>query len=146
VNTTNQPTIDEREWEAQECGMRAAAGAGPDSMDPAAATYRVVAEALATLPRSEPPADFAACVARQVALSDAGLERPLSRILLVVFVMALAVVGILFGQPAWQLLREALDSDALGWLLAGASCLALSWMGGRAVEFSSHAGGPGRHA
>jgi hypothetical protein len=142
VNTTNQPTIDEREWEAQECGMRAAAGDGPDSMDPAAATYRVVAEALATLPRREPPADFAAGVAKQIARSDAGLERPLSRILLVVFVMALAIVGVLFGEPAWQLLRQALDGDALGWLLAGTGCLALSWMGGRAVEFSSPAGGP----
>jgi len=143
MNTTNQPIIDECEWEAQERGMRAAAGDGPDGMDPAAATYRVVAEALATLPRSEPPADFAAGVSRQIARSDAGLERPLSRILLVVFVMALALVGVLFGEPAWQLLRQALGGDAQGWLLAGMGCLALSWLGGRAIEFSSQASRPG---
>ena len=98
MNTRDKHAIDESEWEAQERGMRAALGRDTDGLpDEAVATYRAVAEALMSAPRSEPPDDFAADVVERVARHDAGSERLLSRILLFVFLAASAMAGALMS-------------------------------------------------
>jgi hypothetical protein len=146
MSKVDESGIDETEWAAQERGMRAAPAADAGGLDPAAGTYRIVAEALASMPRSHPPADFAADVLQRVVHSEAGLERPLSRVLLAVFLMVSAGVAVLYAGPAWLLLQQALDSDALGWVLAGMGCLALSWTGNRALGFPSPSNEPGHLA
>lgn len=140
MKKTDKPRMDDVEWEAQERGMRAASGTDAEGLPPMAARYRAVAEALASMPRSEPPADFAAGVVRRLARRDAGLERALSRILLAVFVVVAAILGLGYGEQFWQLLRQALGSAALGWVLASLGCLSLSWMGHRVIGYSSPAG------
>ena len=129
MKETDKPRVDEAEWAAQERGMRAAADANSHGLTGNEAAYRAVAEALASMPRSEPPTDFAAGVMQSLAQRDAGLERALSRALLALFVMVAATIGVVYGQPFWQLLGQALGSDALGWVMASIGCLSLSWMG-----------------
>lgn len=135
MKETNKPRIDEAEWAAQERGMRASADAHGLTGNEAA--YRAVAEALASMPRSEPPADFAAGVVSQLARREAGLERHLPRILLVAFVGVATVLGVLNFEPGLQLLHQAFSDEALGWVVLGLGCVALSWAGHRAVEMSS---------
>ncbi|MGH8078812.1 MAG: hypothetical protein ACREPE_16045 [Lysobacter sp.] len=129
MNMTREPPIDEREWQAQERGMRAAHGDDTDVADFRTAHYRVVAQALRSTPRSQPPADFASSVARlAVTRSDAGLERTLSQILLVVFAISSLMVIALYGGRWWQSIHQAVGDDTLAWLLAGMGCLILSWL------------------
>ena len=137
MKETDKPRIDEAEWAAQERGMRAAAGADAHDLSGTEAAYRDVAEALASMPRSEPPADFAASVVGQLARREAGLERHLPRILLAGFVGVAAVLGAVNFEPGLQLLQQALSGDALDWVVLGLGCVALSWTGHRAREISS---------
>jgi hypothetical protein len=146
MNTTDKHGIDDAEWAAQERGMRAAPDADASGLDAIAATYRVVAEALASMPRSQPPPDFVAEVAKRAARRESGLERPLSRVLLALFLAVSAGMLVLYAEPAWRGLREALGSEALGWVLAGVGCLALSWTGNRAVGYGYHGGQGARPA
>ncbi|MBN6152173.1 hypothetical protein JR065_17660 [Xanthomonas sp. AmX2] len=146
MNMTDKRLDDETEWEAQERGRRAARGREAGGMDAADADYRIVAQALASAPLAGPPADFAAGVAERVARHDAGIERAMSRILLAVFAIALLGVGVRYGAQGWQPLRYALGEVSLGWLLAGAGCVILSWTGRRLFELAGHARGPGRVA
>lgn len=143
MSMTDKSLIDENEWKAQERGLRAALGRDAGGLDAAAMSYRVVSEALMSTPRSGPPDDFAAGVVKRVARHDAGLERFLSRILLVVFLVASAIVGVQYGEQWWQALHRTLSGDALGWVLAAMGCVTLSWMGNRLHELAGHAGDPG---
>jgi hypothetical protein len=129
--------MDEAEWAAQERGMRAASGADAHGLSGTEASYRAVAEALASMPRSEPPADFAAGVVQRLARREAGLERPLSRILLAAFVLVAAILAVVHFEAGWQLLRQAFSDDALDWGVLGLGCVALSWVGHRVLEMSS---------
>ncbi|KAF1691458.1 hypothetical protein [Pseudoxanthomonas koreensis] len=141
MNTRNKPQVDPGEWEAQERGMRTARARDADArLDEAAADYRIVAEALVSAPRSEPPAGFATAVAKHVARHEAGLERLLWRSLLVVFVVASAAMGAQYGAQWLQALQGILDGDALGWALAAVGCMALSWIGSRLFEPGHPAG------
>lgn len=130
MSATGEPRIEQDEWEAQERGMRMAPGR-EEGLDPAAAKYRLVAEALRTMPRSGPPEDLAADIVKRVARREAGLERLLSRMLLVIFLIATVIVGVRYGETWWEAVRRALSGDALAWLLAGVGCMALSWLGSR---------------
>lgn len=132
MSMTKEPSIDEREWQAQERGMRAAQGDDADTADFPTAPYRVVAQALRSTPCSQPPVDFASSVARLAASrSDAGIERMLSQMLLAVFaISALVVVGLYAGRW-WQSVHQAFGDDTLAWLLAGTGCLVVSWMFGQ---------------
>lgn len=132
MSMTREPPIDEREWQAQERGMRAAPGDDTDVADSRTVHYRVVAQALRSTPCSQPPADFASSVAR-LALThgDAGLERTLSKILLVVFAVSSLVVVALYGGRWWQSVHQAVGDNALAWLLVGMVCLVLSWVFGQ---------------
>ncbi len=144
MNTTDEPLIAPGEWEAQERGMRAASGRDAGGMDRAAANYRVVAGAVMSVPRSGPPQDFAADVVKRVARHEAGLERLLSRMLLVAFLIACVIVGVHYGEPWWRALHQAFHGDALGWVLAGMGCVAVSWLG-RVLELAGHARPPRAH-
>lgn len=138
MSMTREPPIDEREWQAQERGMRAARGQASAETDTSntagtadmpTAHYRAVAHALRTAPGSEPPIDFAISVAGLATpRSDAGLERTLSRILLAVFAVSSLVVLALYAPRGWQSVRQAFDGDGLAWLLAGIGCLLVSWV------------------
>lgn len=141
---TREPSIDEIEWQAQECGMHAAhdddAGMAQACMtDDRTVRYRAVAQALRSAPCSRPPADFAGSIARlAIARSDAGLERALSRILAVVFALSSLVAVALYGGRWWQAVHQAFGGDALAWLLTGMGCLVVSWMFGELRSIRSH--------
>lgn len=135
MSPTPEPPIDEREWQAQERGMRTADGDDADvagKADVRTAHYRVVAQALQCAPGNQPPTDFASSVARlAVTRRDAGLERMVSRLLLFVFAVSSLVVVALYGGRWWQPVHLALGDDTLAWLLAGMVCLAVSWVFGQ---------------
>ncbi len=135
MSMTREPSIDEREWQAQERGMHAAQGDDADlasTADFRTARYRVVAQALRSTPVSRPPVDFASSVARlAVARRDAGLEHVLSHMLLVVFAISSLVVVALYGWQWWQSVHQAFGGDALAWLMAGTGCLVVSWVFGQ---------------
>lgn len=146
MSTRDKLLIDESEWEAQERGMRAALGGDTGGLlDEAAVDYRFVAEALISVPHSEPPDDFAADVVKCVARHDAGLESLLSRILLAVFLVASTMMGVRYGEQGWQALHQMLSGDALGWALIAMGCVTLSWIGSRLLELAGHVGDQ-RHA
>lgn len=131
MNDRKAPPVDDREWEIQERGMRAARGHGADASDPAAESYRRVAMAVATAPHRRPPADFATGVMQQIARREAGIERALFRSLLLVLAAAATVVATLYGGQWWRALQGASTAGALPWVMAGTGCVALSWMIGQ---------------
>lgn len=138
MNTTEKIRIDQSEWDAQERGMRAARGQGPDGTDAATSCYRRVADALITYPGSEPPEDFAAAVAAHVARHEVGIERILWRVLLVAFALASIAVTAIYGGRSWQVLHLWTGDAAMGWMSAGAVCAVLSWLFSRLLEFADH--------
>ena len=132
MSMPREPSIDEREWQAQERGMHAAQGDDAGVADLRTAHYHVVANALRSAPGNQPPAGFASSVARLAGTrSDAALERMLSQILLVVFAISSLVVVALYGGRWWQSVHQAFGGDALAWLLAGMGCLVVSWLFGQ---------------
>lgn len=131
MNSKKAPPIDDREWEIQERGMRAAHSRRAEATDPAVECYRRVATALLHAPRSEPPADFASAVVAQVAVRDTGIERALFRSLFVVLAAVSVIVTALYGDQWWRAVQGVPVEGALQWLVAGTGCVALSWMGGQ---------------
>lgn len=129
MSTADEPRIDPEEWQAQETGLRAALGgqrAGPDDVD-----YLRIAEAIASAPQSGPPMRFAREVALRIARHDAGIERWVSRVLLAVLAIATLAVGTRFGPAWWSAIEQSAGRAATGWLLAGAGCVAVSWLAAR---------------
>ncbi|MFY2763094.1 hypothetical protein [Arenimonas sp. MALMAid1274] len=145
MKKTTPPPIDETEWAAQERALRAAAGHGADSLSGAEASYRVIADALATMPRSEPPADFAAAVMQRIAQRESARERLLSRGLLAGFVGVSVILCVVNADAGWQLIRLGGGDDTVAWVLLGLGCAALSWVGHRVREMASLSAGA-RHA
>lgn len=143
MSTPDRPSLDEHEWQAQERALQAARGRAANGSDPTAAHYRIVAEALISLPRSGPPSDFAAAVTECIARYDAGWEGRLSRILLAVLAIASIAMGALYGEQWWRPFRQTLGDDALGWVLAGAGCVMLSWVFGRLRALAGRSASPG---
>lgn len=118
---------DEHEWEAQERGMRAARGQAPADLDPLALEYRKVARAVISHPVGAPPGDFVARAAARLARHEGGIERPLSRLLLAVFAVALVAAAVIYGARYWQAFQQP-GEPASGWVLAGLACVVLSWV------------------
>ena len=121
MSSADDPRIDPDEWQAQERGLRAALSgqrAGPDAPD-----YLRIAQAIASAPQSGPPMRFAR--------HDAGIERWVSRVLLAVLAVAVLALVSLFGPAWWRAIEHAAGNAATGWLLAGAACVALSWLAAR---------------
>lgn len=128
MNTPDKPNVDPAEWDAQEKGMRAAKGRDAADVDALAESYRLVARSLASGPRSEPPADFAASVVAHVAKHEAGVERLVSRALFAAFAAGAIVMGVLYGDECWAALKDLPGIDASGWVLLGTTCVILSWI------------------
>jgi len=129
MSTADDPRIDPEEWQAQERGLRAALSgqrAGPEAAD-----YLRIAQAIASAPQSGPPMRFALDVAVRIARHDAGIERWVSRVLLAVLAVAVLALGALFGPAWWSAIEQTAGTAATGWLLAGAGCVAVSWLAAR---------------
>ena len=142
IRSTSHP-IDAREWAAQEQGL-AAARSGDDGHDDAASrSYRVVAVAVATAPRSRPPPGFAAAVAASVPERDPGFERGLSRGLLLALGAASIVSAALSAAPAWRLLHDGPAAGAMPWVIAAGACVAATWALGQARQLRGLAPGVG---
>lgn len=135
----SEPAFDAIEWDQQERGRRAARQGGDDGLDARARDYRVVARAVRSRPRREPPMDFAAAVARQAADREAGIERLLSRWLAVALVIVLGIVGVRYGAAVWTAFQQALGDAATGWVLLGLACAGLSWACARIRTFTAQA-------
>lgn len=133
MNTKTPAPFDPREWADQERGMQAARDGASGLADPDAEHYRLVAAAVARVPRSAPPADFAATVAARAAQQDAGPERALSHGLLLALGAASVTVALLYAGPALQAIEVEL-AGAMPWIATGTCCIALSWMLGRAAQ------------
>lgn len=121
-------SIDDTEWQAQERSMRAVSGSDPAGMDSTTESYRIVAEALISNPRSEPPADFAASITARIAEHESRLERALWQVLLAAFAVAAIVTAVLYGNEWIQALHRLPGTHALGWVLVTVTCIALSWL------------------
>ncbi len=137
MSVTDNSPIDEAEWQAQERALRPAPGHATHQLD---ASYRLVANALRSSPRSEPPVDFAADVAGRVVSPEAGFESLLSRILMAAFVVLLAITGAIYGGELWQALGQEMGDGGSAWILAVVACVALSWFGGRLLGLTVNAG------
>jgi hypothetical protein len=124
--------IDEREWQAQERALHDARNGVP-SVDPLAARYRAVADALrAPLPDLLPP-DFAARVAARVrrAPLDERLEGSLVRSLTTLLGLSGAVTAALYGKQWLPAILAPLPLDsasAVNWALALGACVAMTWL------------------
>lgn len=134
-STPSGPTFDASEWEQQERGRHAADQADDDGLEAPTRDYRVVARAVRSRPRSGPPMDFAASVARQAAAREAGIERLLSRWLVVTLVIVLGIVGMRYGAEVRASFQQALGDVASGWILIGLACAGLSWACARVQAF-----------
>ena len=128
---------DQREWEAQESGLRAERGGAHAGGDAAVSEYRIIARALRTPPLDALPADFAARTAARAAREsrianenvEVWLERGLVALLLLAGAVALRVYadeslfGLSFSLPE----RAELGiQTVLSWSFAIAACVGLS--------------------
>lgn len=119
------PAVAERDWQAQE---RALSRATDDRRD------LLLARALRTMPVSQPPADFAAAVARLAASEgrQAATESRLERVLLHVLLAAMALVAAgavaMYGARWWALTGELFGTQAARWGVIAGLCLLLSWL------------------
>ena len=131
-NGTPPAPVDDHDWRAQENALASAA----DRRD------ALLARALRTLPVSQPPAGFAAGIARLAAAGapvamreeEPKLERVLLNVLVVAFALAAVVVVAIYGGTWLSMSGDAIGNNATQWVLAGAACLGLSWMLGGARQ------------
>ena len=129
---------DTHEWTAQEEALST----------PVRRADALLARALRTQPLSQPPADFAAAVARMArqasplaAREEPKLDRVLLNLLVAVFAVSAVVVVALYGSTWLAMSGEAIGRNATQWLLAGSACLGLSWAfgGARRLFEATHA-------
>ncbi|MFT4256835.1 MAG: hypothetical protein QM599_07760 [Pseudoxanthomonas sp.] len=119
------PLIDERDWLAQERAL------SPDARDRRDA---LLARALRTPSASQPPADFAAETALLAqahaarAGDDARLERALLKSLLAAMALSALAVAAIYGGRWATWIDRTVDAAAMQWTLAGAACIAMSWL------------------
>ena len=126
------PSVDEREWQAQECARLAEregiAAAGDDAL---AARYRAVSRALRQPPMAMPPADFAASVAHHVEAVRAGseerLERVLTQVLVAVLGLSAGVVSVLYGRDWLQAIGSVMPSGSPSWVVLAVACVGVHW-------------------
>ncbi len=138
MGVTGKTSVDEAEWQAQERALHAAHECHADGRD---VSYRFIAKTVRSMSRNEPPADFAADVVKHVASQEAGFERPLSQLLLAVFLVASVAVAVVCGGQLWQTPPQGFVDGASGWALAAAGCASLSWLGSRLLGLAVHADG-----
>jgi hypothetical protein len=120
--------VDEAEWRAQEHAMRAL---NSDSINLASkdAQYLRVAKAIASMPLSSIPDDFASNVARLARnRADASRESMLVNLLLVIFSGCTLWVCATYSATTLHALQRAFGSEAIIWAIAGICCLSGSWL------------------
>lgn len=125
MSVADNTLIDEAEWQAQERALREATGRHIDRRD---ASYRLIANAVQSAPGAALPVDFAADVIRRVDSHEAGFERLLSRMLMALFLTALAIFGAVYGGQLWRAVSYGYGGGVSGWILIVASCIGLSWV------------------
>ena len=140
MNKSEEPEIDENEWAAQERGMRAALGRDARNMPAAEASYRLIANTLASSPRSAPPENFASEVAEHIKRKAAGVEVLWIRLLMATFALAAFAAGMRYGAQWWQALPAALDAQAWSWILTAIGCATASWLFRQGLEALAHRG------
>ncbi len=147
---------DEREWQAQERAMQCErAGVELTDGDAASAEYLSIARALRQPMDAELPADFASRIAGMVAVRErsAAVDSRFEQGLLVVLGVSMGIAALVaawvYGADWMQSLLNPLAAPLgqvgkanLGWPLAMASCLVLSWLSG---QLHRRAGRSGRH-
>ncbi len=130
---------DEYEWQAQESaldGERRQRERSGD--DPLVVRDRVIAAALAQAPAQQLPADFAAQVARKVQSLvelDTRFEQRVQTLLLAALALGVATVAVIYGAEWVQSGTRLMSGGANGslhWLVAGSTCIGLSWLFARA--------------
>lgn len=141
MNSSKDTPVDEHEWELQERAMRAAREHRAPTTYAAAESYRRVAVALSSAPRSEPPAGFAYAMARQIAQQNSGFERALFRGLFLTLAASSVVVTALYGGQWWHAVQGISHDGAGQWVLAGTGCVVLSWMISRLRQPARFVGG-----
>jgi hypothetical protein len=57
------------------------------------------------------------------------------------FVVLSAILMAIHGGTAWQALNQGMADGGSGWVLAGAGCVALSWVASRVLVWVLGAGG-----
>ena len=106
---------DQREWEAQESGLRAERGGAHSGGDAAVSEYRIIARALRTPPLDALPADFAARTAARAAresrIANDNVEVWLERGLVALLLLAGAVALRVYAD--WLFLRPVYPCDTL---------------------------------
>ena len=130
----------EREWQAQERALRDERAGCATSDDPLLASYRTVARILRQPLPDALPADFARALAEHVVAQhgvaahpplDLRFEQVLMRSLVVVLALSAAVATALYGSVFLQALAVLMPASSstvvLGWALALAGCVGLSW-------------------
>lgn len=149
MNHDRDPLDEAREWQMQERARREEREGLPASDDPLLASYRAVSHALRTpMPPALPEAfarDLAArCLqSREAPAADMRLEQALLRGLVAALALGAAAATAAYGRDWLHELATALPASpaggALGWALALAACLALSWsMGLLRAPASAH--------
>jgi hypothetical protein len=128
---------DQREWEAQESGLRAERAGAHATGDAAVSAYRLVARALRTPPLDALPADFAARTAalavRESRIVNENVEVWLGRGLVALLLLAGAAALRIYADESLFGLSVSLPERAefgiqtvLSWSLAIAACVGLS--------------------
>lgn len=115
------PPLDPHDWQEQERRLAA----------PSRRADMLLARALAELPASQPPAGFAAGVARLAAQpamqgDDASLERRLQTLLFAGLLLAAAISGVVWGGAIGTAMLALLGAGTSQWLLMGLACIALA--------------------
>ncbi|TGY33023.1 hypothetical protein [Stenotrophomonas maltophilia] len=150
MSTDPRTRAEDAHWQAQECGRRAAMAPPAAPMDADSRDYLQIAQALRTLPRSAPPADFATTVARQVTpRRSVGLERWLLPPLFVALAVTLSAAAAAHARTWWQAIEHALTHDGGHWLLACGLCALATWAIRPLLRYALHHAGaipraPGR--
>jgi hypothetical protein len=128
-----EPLFDEREWQAQERAAFAErnGATAAESDDPLVARYRSVSRALRQPLADHPPADFAANIAHQVAVTQEAAEGKLERLLLQVLTALLGLSGgvacMLYGREWVQAITRAMPEGALQWMVMVTACAGTYW-------------------
>jgi hypothetical protein len=108
----------EHEWQAQETALKALRKVAPVSGDARIDTYRLAFHAVARVPRSQPPEDFAAAVVR--AVRDAQGDEYIERWMIPIAALLGLACLVFFAGP---MLVDSLKSSLTLALLPGAGWL-----------------------
>lgn len=135
MSADQEPWDDEREWQSQERAMRASPEGPGAEVD---ADYRLVADALRSLPCSEPPEGFAAAVIAEIVRRRAVPQhRPEHRVVSLAAIACAFGIGaaaLFYAGQAWRSLPTVFAEGLREWGLLALGCGLLSWLCGEQVR------------